>query len=86
MRVPYAFLAIAIFTVSLYGCGEAEMNYAKADRVLTNAVVLTMNADNDTADIFDGSVEFVPEHPAEEGRCTYQDQGDEDVTNRGFRT
>lgn len=49
MRVPYAFLAIATLAGSLSACGE-DFKYAKADRVLTNAVVLTMNADNDTAE------------------------------------
>lgn len=49
MRVRYVFFSIAFFAAALSACGEG-FKYAKADRVLTNAVVLTMNADNDTAE------------------------------------
>lgn len=50
MRIFHAVFAIAALAVTaLSACGDG-IDYAEADRVLTNAVVLTMNGDNDIAE------------------------------------
>ena len=46
MRALRAFLGVFL----LAGCGEASLEFAEADWVLTNGVILTMNSQNAVAE------------------------------------